>query len=200
MPQWESRYEVELHISEPNLRKEREAATGNASSCNHTADCNHSKTSILKFCHFVGLLLFGVCGVKTDWVETKVTCGSIIFVHVGECWECACFQEGDPSEDLDHRFWKSIMGIDNLRDSFERELLSRNTHELRNNESNSGQHCSTPMLQFGLTEPWKPFRGTLVIFATREIRDHSSNQAKQSSRKETYLGEAAWIKVDRSPL
>ena len=53
------------------------------------------------------------------------------------------------------------MGADDVRDGIERELLAGDTEELRDNETNSGQHSGTAVLQFGLTEPWEPLGGTL---------------------------------------
>lgn len=152
---------VFIRAMQSNLRKVWESMSRDAGSSNHTADSNHSKTAIFKFHQLIFLLCFLVLRVKANGVESEVTRSTVVVVHVGKCWECTCLQEGDPSEDLDHWFWKSIMGIDYLRDGLKRELFTWNTHEFGDNKSNSCQHGSTSVLQFGFTEPWEPFWGTL---------------------------------------
>jgi hypothetical protein len=146
--------------------------SSNRGSRNHTTDGNHRKTSILQFLQLVFLLLSRIGRVEAKRIESKVTRGTVVFVHVGKGRETARFEERDPSEDLNHRFRQSIMGSDDLWNGLKRELRPRDAEEFGDNESNSGQHCRSAVLEFSLTEPWEPLRGTL---ATRKTIHEKGN-------------------------
>jgi hypothetical protein len=168
-------------------------------SCDHTSNGNHGKASILKFVQLVLLLLCWVGGEESHGVETEVARGTVVVVHVGKSGESACLKERDPSEDLDHGFWKGIVGIDDLREGLKRELFSRDTEEFGNKESNSGQHSSTSVLQFGLTEPWDPLWGTLSEPTTKSLEIKKGTTSK-TTPTDTYLSETTRIPVDRGAL
>jgi hypothetical protein len=148
--------------SSPGLGKVWESMSCDRGTRNHTSNSNHGKTSILQFTQLIFSLLSRISGVKTQRIESKVSWETIVFVHVSKRRETASFKEGDPTEDLNHRFRQGVVGINNLRESFERELSSRNTEEFWQNKSNSGQHCRSAVLEFGLAKPWEPLRGTLA--------------------------------------
>ena len=150
-----------LRILTSSLGKVWESVSRDGGSTDHTSDGNHSETSVLQFLQLPHLLFRRVGGVKTKGVKAKVTGCTVVVVHVGQGRESAGLQEGDPAEDLDHGVRKSIVGIDDLGEGLEGELFSRDAEELGDNESNSGKHSSTSVLQLGLTEPWHPLRGTL---------------------------------------
>mmetsp|Transcript_13158 Transcript_13158/g.20521 ORF Transcript_13158/g.20521 Transcript_13158/m.20521 type:complete len:242 (+) Transcript_13158:327-1052(+) len=143
------------------LRKVRESVARDSSTGDHTSDGNHRKTSVLKFgkLHFV--LLFLRDGVKTHGIKPKVTRSTIVLAKTGKSRHGDSLQEGNPSKDLNHGIRKSIMSLNDVGDALEGELLTRDTHEFGNDESNGGKHSSTAMLQFSLTEPGKPLRSTL---------------------------------------
>jgi hypothetical protein len=54
------------------------------------------------------------------------------------------------------------MGINDLGDGLERELVSWDANEFWDDKSDCGQHGSTTVFQFRLTEPWNPFGGALL--------------------------------------
>lgn len=145
-----------------NLRKVRESVSRDGSTADHTTDSDHCQTSVLQFSELVFLELFGRLWLQSQGVESVVTRGTVVVVHVGQCREGAGLNEGDPSEDLDHGgIGQGIVCVDDIGDGGEAELFTRDAEEFRNNETNGGQHSGTSVLQFGLTVPWDPFRGAL---------------------------------------
>mmetsp|Transcript_20225 Transcript_20225/g.30010 ORF Transcript_20225/g.30010 Transcript_20225/m.30010 type:complete len:208 (-) Transcript_20225:142-765(-) len=151
-----------LHIYHNNFLGEvRETMSCNSSTRNHSTNRNHSKTSVLEFRQLHFLLFFRIFGEQTEGVETEVTRGTVVAVHVGEGWESAGLEEGDPTKDLNHTVGKSIMSLKHIGNGVERELFAWDTDEFRHNHTNGCQHGSSAVLQFGLTVPWEPFWGAL---------------------------------------
>lgn len=159
--------------SAASLGKVWESVSSYRGTRDHPTDGNHGKTSILQFAQLIFLLLHRIGGVETKGIETKVTWGTIVFIHVSKGRETASFKERDPSEDLNHGFRQGIVGGNDLRDGLERELGSRDTEEFWDNESNSGQHCRSAMFKFRFTEPWEPLRGTLAKYCKLGMRNIS---------------------------
>ena len=157
-------------LRRPNhLRKVRESVSADRGSSNHTANGDHGKTSVLELLQPVFLLLFRVSGVKSHRIERVVTRFTIVVVHVGKSRECACLNEGDPSEDLDHGFGELVVGLQDCGDVGEGVGFSWDANEFRNNHTQSGQHGGTSVLQLGLTEPGDPLRGTLQYNNTIQV-------------------------------
>ncbi|VEU34077.1 unnamed protein product [Pseudo-nitzschia multistriata] len=188
-----------------NLRKVRESVSGDGGSGHHTTNGDHCQTSILQFSELVFLELLGILWFQTQRIKSVVTRGTVVFVHVGQSGESAGLDEGDPSEDLDHgSIGQGIVCIDDIGDGVEAELLTRNSDEFGNNETDGCQHGSTSVLQFGLTVPWDPF-GRALFF---DMKAKSKRQLKGSSRdkrkyrhtlltpqksKGSQLAEVCWI-------
>ena len=150
------------------LGKVWESVSCDGGSCHHATNGAHGKTSVLQFCKLHFLLLGRVFGVKTNGVESKVTWCSVEFVHVGQSGERNGLHEGDPSKDLDHGFGELVVSLQDGGDAFEGVRLTGDANEFGNDKSKSGQHGGTAVLQLGLTEPWEPFRSTLVKRKNRE--------------------------------
>ena len=55
------------------------------------------------------------------------------------------------------------MCIEDVGDSLERELRSRNTNELRYDKTDGGKHGLTAVFEFGFTEPADPFGCPLLL-------------------------------------
>lgn len=128
---------------------------------NHTSNAYHGQAAVLELLHLHFLSLGRVLGVKSERVEVEVSRLTIELVHVSKGGEGNSFEEGDPSEDLDHGVRESIVRINNLWDGGEGKLFTGNANELGNDESNCSEHSSTTVLEFGFTEPREPFGSSL---------------------------------------
>ena len=151
--------------------------SGDGGTSDHTTDGDHCQTSILQLRKLVFRELFRRLWLQSQRIESVVTRSTVVIVHVGKSREGACLDKGDPSEDLDHRcIGQGIVCVNDIGDRFKAELITRDTEEFRNNESNGCQHSSTSVLQFGLTEPRDPFGSALFVDGTRggknELRNH----------------------------
>ena len=119
------------------------------------------------------------------------------------------------------------MCVDDVGDTLEGELLSGDTHELRHDYTDRGEHGRAAVLKLGLAEPGEPLRralfygeleGEWIEECVRHIEPHDAlfklyhmnarynARAKSSApptifvtfqRTPTYLGETSGIEVDR---
>mmetsp|Transcript_13365 Transcript_13365/g.38488 ORF Transcript_13365/g.38488 Transcript_13365/m.38488 type:complete len:215 (-) Transcript_13365:42-686(-) len=143
------------------LWKVRESVSGHGGLGDHATDGNHGKSSVLQFHQLKSLLRGLVFRVEAQRVEAEVAWLAVVVVHVGQCWECACLQEGDPCKDLDHGVREGVVGVNDIGDGREGELLAWDAEEFWDDEADGGQHGGASVLEFGLTEPWDPLWGSL---------------------------------------
>ena len=153
-----------------HLWKVGEAVSGDGGSGDHTADGDHGETAVLELLELHLLLLLGVAGVEAKGVEGVVTGAAVVALgHAGVGGEGHGLDEGDPEEDLLHGVREGIVGVDDLGDGFEAELLSGDADELRDDEADGGEHGGAAVLELGLAEPGEPLGGALGEAAGVEV-------------------------------
>lgn len=125
---------------------------------------NLTQNTYLQFLQLHIFLLGSIFGIQIERIKTKVPRLTIKLVHVGQGRERRGLQEGDPSENLNHGFRKSIVRLNDLGDGFKGELLSRNSNEFGDYETSDSEHGGAAVLQFGFAVPGKPLGGFLCDF------------------------------------
>ena len=136
----------------------------------HTADGNHGETAVLELLELHLLLLLGIGGVEAEGVEGVVAGAAVVALgHAGVGGEGHGLDEGDPEEDLLHGVREGVVGVDDLGDGLEAELLAGDADELRDDEADGGEHGGAAVLELGLAEPRKPLGGALGESAGVEV-------------------------------
>ncbi len=144
--------------------------SGDGGAGDHTADGNHCQTTVLELLELHLLLLLGVAGVEAEGVEGEVTGTAVVALgHAGVGGEGHGLDEGDPEEDLLHGVREGVVGVDDLGDGLEAELLAGNADELRDDEADGGEHGGAAVLELGLAEPRQPLWGALGETAGVEV-------------------------------
>ena len=144
--------------------------SGDGGAGDHTADGNHGETAVLELLDLHRLLLLGVGGVEAEGVEGVVAGAAVVALgHAGVGGEGHGLDEGDPEEDLLHGVREGVVGVDDLGDGLEAELLAGDADELRDDEADGGEHGGAAVLELGLAEPGKPLGGALGEAAGVEI-------------------------------
>ena len=153
-----------------DLRKVGEAVSGDGGAGDHTADGDHGETAVLELLELHLLLLLGVARVEAEGVEGVVTGATVVSLgHAGVGGEGHGLDEGDPEEDLLHGVREGIVGVDDLGDGLEAELLAGDADELRDDEADGGEHGGAAVLELGLAEPGEPLGGALSEAAGVEV-------------------------------
>ena len=137
-----------------HLREVGEAVSGDGGAGDHATDGDHGKTAVLELLELHLLLLLGVAGVEAEGVEGVVTGAAVVALgHAGVGGEGHGLDEGDPEEDLLHGVREGIVGVDDLGDGLEAELLAGDADELRDDEADGGEHGGAAVGQLGLAGP-----------------------------------------------
>lgn len=145
----------------PPLREVREAVSGHRRARHHAPDGDHREAAVLQLRQLVILQLGRVGGLQAEGVEGVIPGGAVEAVHVGQGGEGARLDEGDPSEDLDHRLREGVVRVNDAGDGLEGVRLAGDADELRNDESERRQHGHPAVLQLRLAEPREPLGGPL---------------------------------------
>ena len=144
--------------------------SGDGGAGDHTTDGDHGQTAVLELLELHLLLLLGVAGVEAEGVEGVVTGAAVVALgHTGVGGEGHGLDEGDPEEDLLHGVREGIVGVDDLGDGLEAELLAGDADELRDDEADGGEHGGAAVLELGLAEPGEPLGGALGEAAGVEV-------------------------------